>query len=127
MRTCAVWLLVAFTLLLGGCRTRHGSLTMLSTTSIPLEFEVIHDHVVGRDCSHDFFYLFRFGMRSPTFDGALDDAIAQVNGADALSDVAIYLDRIVTIVYNRSCIRVEGRAIRIYGTDASDASTQGGK
>lgn len=122
MRGCIVCLAAA-AVLFAGCTTRYGDLTVGSTKNIPADLEVLRESVVGRDCSHNILGIFGFGVQNPTIDGALDNAIEQVPKADALSDAALYWDRIVTIIYNRACVRVEGSAIRTRGTVASGTAT----
>lgn len=119
-----VWLVATVVVMAAGCTTRHGDLTVGSTKNIPAELEILRENVVGRDCSHNVLLLFNFGVRNPTIDGALDNAIERVKGADALSDAVLYQDRVFTIIYNRSCFRVKGTAIRTRGIAASGTATR---
>ena len=123
MRARIVWLVATVAVVAAGCTTRYGDLTVGSTKNIPADLEILRENVVGRDCSHNILGLFTFGVQNPTIDGALDNAIEQVKGADALSDAALYWDRVITIIYNRACVRVEGTAIRTRGTAASGTAT----
>ena len=123
MRKPIVWLVAIAAVLFAGCTTRYGDLTVGSTKNIPVDLEILRENVVGRDCYHNILLILRFGVQNPTIDGAIDDALDQVKEADALSDAALYRDRIFTLIYNRGCERVKGTAIRTRGITGSGAAT----
>jgi hypothetical protein len=104
---------VAATALLwtAGCQTRIGDLTVASPKNLPVEFKEIQPRVVGKDCSHVVLLLIPLGTLNPTIDGAIDDALAQAPGADALVNVSIKRTSLFAILYARSCVEIEGTAI----------------
>lgn len=95
---------------LGGCTTRHGPLSVASTEIDTRSFVTVQQQVSGRDCHQTILF---FGLRTepPTLRRAVAQALSRVPGATALADVEIYRDLLVTVLYNRSCVRVEGRAV----------------
>ena len=94
----------------GPAPQRIGDLTILSTKNIPAEINQIRSNVEGRECAHMFLF-FPIGTMNPTIDGAIDDALDQVAGADAMSDVTIKSYAWTIILYTQSCVTVEGTAI----------------
>ncbi len=102
--------LVAALLVLSGCKTRVGDLTILSTKNIPAEITQIRAGVEGEDCV-TFLLFIPVGTQNPTIDGAIDDALDQVPGADALIDATIKASGWTALLVSQSCVTVEGTAI----------------
>lgn len=105
---------LAGSLLLLGCTTRVGDLTVGSTKNLPFEFKEVRKAVQGRDCFQMILFI-PLGTLNPTYDGAIDDALASVPEADALVDAVFHQDSLVTLIYNRGCVRVSGTAVRTKG------------
>jgi hypothetical protein len=72
---------------------------------------VIREGVEGKDCSNVILLLIPIGTLNPTIDGAIDDALDKVSGADALIDVTIKSYAWTAILFTQSCVTVEGTAI----------------
>ena len=111
MRRAGILALVSGLLCLSACTTRIGDLTILSTKNIPAEMTVIREGVEGKDCSNVILLLIPVGTLNPTIDGAIDDALDKVPGADALIDVTIKSHAWTMILFTQSCVTVEGTAI----------------
>ncbi len=94
-----------------GCTTRMGDLTVATPKNLPGEFRVVKKGIEGKDCSYRIFFFIPVGIMNPSMDGAVDDALAKVEDADALVDASFFWDRLILLLYNHSCIRVEGTAI----------------
>ena len=56
------------------------------------------------------------GSLTPNIQEATDRALEQVPEANALTNVAMYVDPFTVILYTRSCIRVKGDAMKIEQT-----------
>jgi hypothetical protein len=97
---------------LAGCTTRIGDLTVASPKNVPVTFDVVKKGIEGKDCAYQLLSLIPIGTLNPTMDGALDEALAKVEDADALTDASFYNDILITLIFNSNCIRVEGTAIR---------------
>ena len=111
IRRTGMLLLLAVSLCLSACTTRIGDLTILSTKNIPAEMTVIREGVEGKDCSNIILLLIPIGTMNPTIDGAIDDALDKVPGADALIDVTIKQYAWTAILFTQACVTVEGTAI----------------
>lgn len=96
---------------ISGCTTRIGDLTILSTKNIPAETTIIRENVQGKECANIVLLLIPIGTMNPTIDGAIDDALDKVSGADALIDVTIESYAWTAILFTQSCVTVEGTAI----------------
>jgi hypothetical protein len=94
-----------------GCTTRVADLTIITPHQAPKSFEVVNEHVEGKDCTVSVL-LVPVGNTTPSADATIDDALAQAEGADALVDASFTFDQIFTLFYNRGCMRVEGKAVR---------------
>ena len=95
---------------LAGCTTRIGDLTILSTKNIPAEVNQIRANVEGRDCAHTILFI-PIGTMNPTIDGAIDSALDQVPGADAMIDMTLKRHAWTVLLYTQACVTVEGTAI----------------
>ena len=97
--------------LLSGCTTRIGDFTVGSSKNLTHQFEVIKKDVVGKDCVQMILFI-PLGTLNPTYDGAIDAALEGVPNADAIVDATFYQDVMFTLIYNETCIRVTGDAVR---------------
>jgi len=111
MRFITILLAIAFSASLSGCTTRIGDLTILSTKNIPAEVTTIRENVEGKDCANIVLLLIPIGVMNPTIDGAIDDALDKVPGADALIDVTIKSYAWTVLLFTQQCVTVEGTAI----------------
>lgn len=93
-----------------GCTVRLGDFTVGSPRNIPTNFSVKAQKVVGRDCAYQILGI-PIGTLNPTIDGAVDNALEQAPGADALADVALFQEVYFFVVFAQICIRTEGKAI----------------
>jgi len=109
MRAIAAVLLV---IVVSGCTTRIGDLTIASPKNLPGEFKTVKQGVVGKDCAYQVLFFIPIGTLNPTIDAAIDDALAKIPDADALVDAKLYNDILIAFLFNSNCIRVEGTAIR---------------
>lgn len=100
-------LIAAVALASGGCRTRLGDLSIASTRNVALNPSPERIRVEGRDCAHLVFFA-PLGKWSPSLDEALDDALERVPDGNIMTNVAIYRDVLLLLVYNRTCWRVKG-------------------
>ena len=94
-----------------GCSTRVGDLSVATPGASPRAFPVVEEKVIGEDCVTSVLFV-PIGNTTPTGDAAIDDALAQAPGADALVDASFAWHQLVTVLYNKSCLRVEGTAVR---------------
>lgn len=110
MRTALGLLLVAA--LSSGCATRLGDLSLVASKSVGLTPEVMQRGVEGEDCVHLLLFL-PLGSLNPNLQEAMDNALAKVPEANAMSDLAVYNDTVFTLIYNRTCLRVRGDVGRL--------------
>lgn len=113
---------VTILLALAGCATtRLGNLSLASTRPLPVRHTVLARGVEGRDCdvANNAFTKFMFGWAvdttTPSAQTALDRALEQVPGADALTNVSVRtkLQFAGYLVFNSECIYVRGDAVRV--------------
>jgi hypothetical protein len=93
------------------CTTRVGDLTVATPKNLPVTFTEVKKGLVGRDCAYSVLGI-PLGVLNPTIDGAIDAALEQAEGADALVDASIYNDIMIALIVNSNCIRIQGTAIR---------------
>ena len=90
--------LVLVAALCAGCVTvDRGWLAAASTTIVPIPMTVLEEQVEGRSCGEPF--------APERFKLAIDDALAQAPGANALVDVSYGFERL--------CMTVRGTAVHI--------------
>ena len=81
-----------------GCVTYdRGTLAAVSTTVVPIEITAVSENVEGRACGD---------LLEDPFTRAIDDAVQNSPGADALVDVTVHFERL--------CMIVRGTAIRLF-------------
>jgi hypothetical protein len=109
MRT-AARLLLGLTVMIAGCAASVGELRLASTRPLKLpRHTVLRRGVSGTDCSHKVVGIPLKG--GPDLNAAVTKALAQVPGGTLLTDVAVDNDYLITVLYNRSCLRVTGTVV----------------
>ena len=111
IRFVSILIAIGLVLSLSACTTRIGDLTILGTKNIPADVNVIRENVQGEDCANIILLLIPIGTMNPTIDAAIDDALEQVPGADALIDVTIKTSAWTVLLWTQQCVTVEGTAI----------------
>lgn len=94
-----------------GCVTRVADVTLITPHDSPKAFEVVKQAVAGEDCTTSVL-LVPVGNATPSAEASIDDALDKAEGADALMDATFTYDQIFTLLYNRGCMRVQGKAVR---------------
>ncbi len=95
--------LAGICLLAAGCVTyESGLLAAASVENLALPMTAVADRLEGRSC---------VALGEKRLGRALDDAIANAPGANALVDV--------TLSFERLCLVVRGRAVRVGGAPAT--------
>jgi hypothetical protein len=102
---------------IAGCSASVGRLTIASTKPIPQDFQVVARNVRGKDCGYKFFFI-PFGKRVINPLNALDDALNRAPSADALVNVQVEEQWIVTVILNRDCYVVRGDAVHLPSSQA---------
>jgi hypothetical protein len=98
-----------------------GDLTIVTPKNLPQQFQVVQENVEGTECLAQILVI-PLGTTNPTIDGAIDAALAKAPGADALVDASIHNDVLFTLLFNRTCVRITGDAIRTRPAPATSAS-----
>jgi len=87
-----------------GCVSyESGSLAAVSAVTLPLPMSFLAERVEGRSC---------VGEAESGFRLAIDDAVRQAPGANALVDASIYFERL--------CLVVRAKAVRVEAAGALD-------
>jgi hypothetical protein len=97
---------------LSGCSLNFGSLTAASTKNVGLPANVLKRGVEGTDCIHNVLGI-PMGSLNPNIQEATDRALQTVPDANALTDAVVYAEPLIFLLYNRTCIRVRGDAVKI--------------
>ena len=92
-----------------GCRFNYGDLNLVSPRNVRFDTETLRRGVEGRDCMYTLVFL-PLGSLNPNLEEAVDRALAEVPEANVLTDIAIYEDRVTTLLINQRCLRVKGDA-----------------
>lgn len=103
-----------------GCSFNMGTLTTASTKNISLPHTVIKKAVEGEDCAKSLLFI-PLGSLVPNIQEAADKALAKTTDANALTDVVIYSEPLVFLIYNQVCLKVRGDAVKI---DFSNGAAQ---
>jgi hypothetical protein len=102
---------------LAGCVTSHGPVGVIAPSADVLGTKLLRPHVVGRSCRS-----WVFGVPVGTGEPELQEAVGQILAHDAEGDVVVNADVrssvLVTGVYNRCCVEVEGDLARAVPTIA---------
>ena len=94
-----------------GCTTRVGDLTIATSKNLNREFDVVQPDVEGQDCTNMIVFI-PLGTLNPSMEGAIDDALESVPEADALVNARFRQSMLFTLIFNQSCVRVKGDAVR---------------
>jgi hypothetical protein len=81
---------------------------------------VLRESVTGRACRTRIL-PFAPALAFPTYERAVEDALNQVPGADALADATFYGDVRLYLFADTLCTRVEGKAVSTGGSGAAAA------
>jgi len=103
-------LLVLCVTTLCACTQRMGDLTFVSSKNIGYRYPALRRSVRGQDCAQSILFV-PWGSLRPDVEEAVDRAVDQVAGGDMLINAAMYNDVLVTLIYNRNCIRVDGDVV----------------
>lgn len=103
--------LLVVAVLLAGCTTRVGDLTIATPKNITREFDVVQSGVEGRDCVNIILFI-PLGSLNPSMEGAIDAALEPVPEANAIADATFHQTSLITLLFNQSCVRVRGDAVR---------------
>lgn len=109
-----LYLLLLVITLLTGCSLNWGSLRIATSQNIPMRTEVLRKNATGKDCVWQFIFI-PLGKLNPNIEAAITDAINTVPDANALTNIAVYQDLLITFIVNQSCVRVVGDAVRVPG------------
>jgi hypothetical protein len=71
---------------------------------------VLATGATGEDCGTSILFV---PLRQPSLAAAVTRAIASVPEATLLTDVEVDATALVTVVYNRGCVRVKGSAAKL--------------
>ena len=97
-----------------GCTTRVGEFSVVShraTIDAPAVAPVVgKDVVTGRSCRKVILLFIPLGPTADLSD-AFDAALASAPGANALTDVTVRRETLITILYNEHCFVVEGKPV----------------
>jgi hypothetical protein len=105
-------LCITLTALLSGCSFNMGTLTAASTQNISLPHTTVKNAVEGKDCAKSVLFI-PLGSLEPNVQEAADNALATAPGANALTDVVLYADPLILLLYNEVCLRVRGDAVKV--------------
>lgn len=96
------------------CTTRVGEFSVVSRraaieapAAVPL---VGKDRVAGRSCRKVILFFVPLGPKADLSD-AFDAALASAPGANALTEVTVRRETVITVVYNEYCFHVEGKPV----------------
>ena len=96
---------------IAGCSIRAGDFTVGSSKNIGL-LSNKGDHVEGEDCSNNILGLIPAGgPMQPNLKTAVDRALERAKG-DVVADAVFWESRLVTVIFNQHCFKVEGKVAR---------------
>lgn len=91
--------------------TRVGDLTMASTKNLGYAYRPVRANVSGQDCAQNILGI-PWGSLYPSLEEALDRAVGQVAGGDMMVNAVAHRELLITLLYNRDCISVDGDVVR---------------
>lgn len=100
-----------------GCATSHGPVGVLAPSSDVVGSKLLRSHAVGRSCRTRVFGIGR-GTAAPQLHEALAQILAQDEEGDVVLNADVRSSSLVTGVYNRHCLEVEGDLARAVPTIA---------
>lgn len=94
-----------------GCMIRVGDFTLGSTKNIG-QLSQKGDKVEGEDCATNILLFIPVaGPMVPNFKTAVDKALERAKG-DVVADAVMWESKIVTLIFNQHCFKVEGKVAR---------------
>jgi hypothetical protein len=114
VRKAALFLAIA---MLSGCTTRIGAFTFASTKNLGVAYAPLQTAVEGEDCVNLILFI-PIGTLNPNIQDAVDRAVEKVPNGDMMTNVTLREDFLLTLLYNRACVRVTGDVVntRAYRT-----------
>jgi hypothetical protein len=110
------WIPASLVLLCLACTTRLGEFAVVSRRAAvappAAAAAVVSREVKGRSCRKSILFFIPLGAKADLSD-AFDAALASAPGANALVDVTVRRETLITVVYDESCFVVEGRAVTL--------------
>jgi hypothetical protein len=91
-----------------GCSFRMGDLNIVSSKNVALNPEPIRHGVEGRDCAYRFLFFIPLGSWIPNTEEAMDRAMEKVPQANLMTNIAIYRQKVFTLLVNMDCFEVKG-------------------
>jgi hypothetical protein len=96
------------------CATRVGEFSVVSrraTIEVSVAAPLVgKDRVSGRSCRKVLLFFIPLGPKADLSD-AFDAALASAPGANALTEVTVRRETLITVVYNEHCFIVEGKPV----------------
>jgi hypothetical protein len=102
--------LILFAALLAGCSSTR-TLTMISRNDVEVGYPPTQQHVTGEDCVYNFLGIPASDYNNPSVRRAVDSAAAMAPGSYAMTDMTINRDTLITLAFNRACLRVIGNPV----------------
>ena len=96
-----------------GCSTRLGTVVGVLGPETYVPAMVLATGAVGEDCGTSVLFV---SLHQPALETAITRALATVPEATLLTDTTVDTRRLVTGVYNRTCVRVHGSAAKLVST-----------
>jgi hypothetical protein len=103
-------LLALSVMTLCACTQRIGDLTFVTSKNIGYTYPALRRSVRGLDCAQSILFI-PWGSLRPNVEEAVDRAVDQVPDGDMLINAAVHNDILITLLYNRNCIRVDGDVV----------------
>ena len=104
-------LVVAVSMVLGGCTVRYGDFTVGSTKNIS-QLSQKGDAVTGEDCSANLLGMIPIqGPVFPNLKTAIDRALERAKG-DVIADAVISYNALPLVIFNQYCFKVEGKVAK---------------
>ena len=97
---------------LPGCAYHVADLSLLSTKQIPPRPYVLVRGVAAEECTHQVFFI-PLGAPRPDLGRLVDRLLTQTQKANVLTEVTVDESRIVTVLWNRHCLRVRGTVAQL--------------
>ncbi len=96
--------------MLSGCTTRIGAFTFASTKNLGVTYPPVQTGVEGEDCVNMILFI-PMGTLNPNVQDAVDRAVEKVPNGDMMTNVTVNEDMLITLLYNRNCVRVTGDVV----------------
>jgi hypothetical protein len=108
-------LIPALALSLGACSYPIAEFTAISTRNLSVQSEVPSRPVTGTDCVNLALGILPTSAKgmAPSLDAAIENALEQAPGANALQNAELYSEVWSNLLMTRHCFRVMGEAIHV--------------